>query len=73
MLDMVLDGTGEDDAFDVAADGGQRLGIHRMVDALDLLLDDRSFVKVGGYIMRRGADQLDAAGIGLLIRRNGGC
>ena len=38
-----------------------------VADALDVLLDDRAFVEIGGDVMRGGADQLDAALIGLVV------
>ncbi len=42
------------------------LGRLRMRDAGDILLDDRSLIQILGNIVRRGADQLDAALIGRL-------
>ena len=46
----------------------KRLGIHRVVDPLDVLLDDRAFVQVAGDEVGGGADQLDAALVRLRIR-----
>src|SRR5450830_2177022 len=53
-------GVGQHHAFDVAADGGNRLGAHGVVDPLDVLLDDGAFIEVAGDEMGSGADQLDA-------------
>ena len=39
-----------------------------MVDADDLLFDDRSLVQVGCHVMRRRAHQLDAAVVCLVVR-----
>ena len=39
--------------LDIATDRNQLLNRHRMVDALDILLDDRTFVEAGGNIVRR--------------------
>ncbi len=39
-----------------------------MRDTLDVLLDDRTFIEVGGDVVRRGPDQFDAAAMGLVIR-----
>ena len=55
-------------AFDIAALADQVVGRVAVADALDVLLDDRPFVEVGGDIMRGGADQLDAALMGLVVR-----
>ncbi|SOY77999.1 conserved hypothetical protein [Cupriavidus taiwanensis] len=67
-LDKGLDGARERDAFDVASDREQLLRPVRMIDALDCLLDDRSFVEIVGDEMRRRADQLDAPRMRLVIR-----
>jgi hypothetical protein len=68
VFDEPFDGARQHHAFDVAADGGEGLGAHGMVDPLDVLLDDRPFVEFAGDEMRGGADQLDAALVGLRIR-----
>ncbi len=54
-------------AFDIPADRDVILGRLRMGDAGDVLLDDRTLVEIGGDVMRRRADQLYAALIGLLV------
>ena len=61
VLDMPAHRARQHHAFDVAADGGEVLGRHRVVHALHVLLDDRAFVEVGGDVVRGGADQLDTA------------
>ena len=38
-----------------------------MIDALHDLLDDRPLVEVAGHVMGGGADQLDAAAVGLMV------
>jgi hypothetical protein len=40
----------------------------RVIDPLDVLLDDRAFVEVGGDVVRGGADQLHATRMGLVVR-----
>ena len=65
---MPAHGAGQHHAFDVAADRGDLLGRHRVVDPLDVLLDDRALVEVGGDVVRGRADQLDAARMGLEVR-----
>ncbi len=55
-------------AFDIPALADEVLGLVVVRDALDVLLDDRSFVEIGGDIVRRGADQLDTARMRLVIR-----
>ena len=39
-----------------------------MGDACDILFNDRTFIKIGRYIMGRRPDQFDTAFIGLPIR-----
>jgi hypothetical protein len=68
MLDMVFDRAGEYHIFDIAPDSRQFLRCQRVIDPFHLLLDDRAFVQIGRHIMGRGADQLDPAVIGLLVR-----
>ena len=58
---------GEHAALDVAALADQVLGRVAMADPLDVLLDDRPLVEVGGDIMRGGADHLHAARMRLVI------
>ena len=66
---------GEDLALDVAALVDELLGREVMVHASDALLNDRAFIEVGGDEVGRGADDLDAAlvrlvvGLGALERR----
>jgi hypothetical protein len=62
------DGASQYRAFAVTAYGGQLGGRHGMVDACDILFDDRPLVQVAGHVVRRGADQLDTTFEGLLVR-----
>lgn len=41
---MQLDGTGENAGFDIASDGHKIVGLHDMTDALDVLLDNWTFI-----------------------------
>ena len=43
-----------------------------MVDADDVLLDDRAGIEFAGYVVAGGADQLDAAFVGLMVRLGAG-
>ena len=52
---------GEHRRLDVAAGGDELLGGVGVVDAGDVLLDDRALVEVAGDVVGGGADQLDAA------------
>ena len=63
---MGVHGARQNLAFDIAADRDIILGRLRMGDAGNVLLDNRAFVEIGSNIMRRRADQLDAALIGCL-------
>ena len=68
VLGVPLHGAGEHGALDVGAAGLQVGGIHRVVHAGDVLLDDRALVEVFRDVVRGGADELDAALLGLAVR-----
>ena len=63
-----LDGLGEGARLLVLADRHELGGGARVVDAHDVLLDDRALVEVARHEMRRRADELHAAGVRLLVR-----
>ena len=65
MLAVPLDRARQGAAFDIAACRNIVLGVQGVSDALHRLIDDRAFVQIAGDIMRGGADQLDAAIMGL--------
>src|SRR5690606_2955103 len=65
VLAVPADGAGEGQALDVAAHGHQLLRAVAVVDAGDLLFDDRPLVEVGGDVVGGGADQLHGAGVRL--------
>ncbi|SUS06260.1 exported hypothetical protein [uncultured Defluviicoccus sp.] len=67
-LDMPLDGSRQDDVLDIPAHHHQALGAMAVTDTLDRLLDNRSLVEVLSHIMSGGADNLDTALVGLLVR-----
>src|SRR5437868_14761506 len=46
----------------------QHLGRVGVIDPLDDLLDDRAFVEIVADVVGRGADHLDAAIVGLVVR-----
>src|SRR5215475_14374555 len=58
---------GEDLCLDVTAGLGQALRGERVVHPDHVLLDDRTLVQVRGYVVGGGADQFDAARVGLVI------
>ena len=64
---MIADRACQHATLDVAALADEILGRVAMADALDVLVDDRSLVEIAGDVMRRGADQLDAALMGLVV------
>src|SRR5690349_18072724 len=68
VLAVPLHGAGQHLALGVAADGGEILHRVRMVHPRHVLLDDRTLVQVGGHVVRRGADQLHAAVVRLVVR-----
>src|ERR1700723_1758883 len=54
-------------ALDIAAFADEILGRIAVADALDVLIDDRTFVERAGDVMRGGADQFDAALMRLMV------
>src|SRR3546814_12597660 len=64
---MGVDGPSKNLAFDIAAERDVVFGALRMGDTHRVLLDDRAFVQVCRHVMRRRADQLYAALVGLLV------
>lgn len=54
-------GAGQHGAFDVGADTHQIVNGVRVVDADNVLFDDRPLVENFGHVVGGGADQLDAA------------
>ncbi len=67
VLEMMPHGARQHAAFDVAALANQIAGRIAVADAFDILVDDRAFIERAGDIMRGGADQLDAALMGLMV------
>src|ERR1700761_1403534 len=67
IFQMITDGARQDAPFDVAALAHEIVGRVAMADALDVLVDDRPLVEIGGDVVRGGADQLDAAVMGLVV------
>ena len=68
VLGMPLHGLGERAALHVPAHLDELLRRAPVVHPDDFLLDDRSLVQGGGDVVRRGADQLHTAGMGLVVR-----
>src|SRR5690606_40506058 len=68
VLDMQADRPGEDRPLDVAADGLELGYVVAVVDAGDVLFDDGPGVQLLGDVVRRGADDLHAPLVGLLVR-----
>lgn len=61
------DGSSQRDALDVGPLGREPGGAHAVVDLDDGLLDDGALVEVGGGEVGGGADDLDAAVVGLVV------
>src|SRR5580658_6093689 len=68
VLEHVGDGASEHAALDVAPLAHQILGRVAVADALDILLDDRALVEIGGDEVRRRSDQLNTSRVRLMIR-----
>ena len=58
-FDVLLDGTREDDLFEIFPLIDQISDGVFVGDSDDLLLDDRSGIQLGRYVMARGPDDLD--------------
>ena len=67
VLEELATRAGQHAALDVAPLAHQIVGRVAVADALDVLLDDRALVEIGGDEMRGRADQLDAARMRLVI------
>ena len=66
-LGVPLDGAIERHGLELAADHRQVLGRLGVIDPVDLLLDDRTLIKIGRHVVRGGADQLDPPLVGLVV------
>ena len=58
----------ESSALDVGAQSCEVVDVMAVVDAHDVLFDDRPFIKGFGDVVRRGADEFDVAFLGAPIR-----
>jgi hypothetical protein len=58
---------GEHHALHVAAEAGHLVGAHGVIDAGHVLLDDRALIEIARGVVGGRADELDAAGVGLVI------
>ncbi len=67
MLGVPAHGAGQHRGLDLAADGDHLPRAGGVAYAAHVLLDDRAVVEVGGDVMGGGADQLDAAGVRLVV------
>ncbi len=63
-----MDCAGKDLALHIPAERDVIIRALRMGDAYGVLFDDGAFVEIRSDVMRRRADQLHAALVGLLIR-----
>ncbi len=60
VLEVPTQTSGEHGPLDVPADPQEFADVIGVVDSGGVLLDDGTFVKVGGHIVTRGADQFDS-------------
>ena len=67
VLGMPAHRAGERSTLHVLAQPHHVLHRAAVVHPFDVLLDDRPLVEVGGDVVRGGADELDAAGVGLRV------
>lgn len=67
MLDMQLDGSREHHGFDVTAYGYEVFWVQEVIGALDVLLDDGTFVQIFRHIVRCGTDELHATLVRLMV------
>src|SRR5690606_6142992 len=59
-IQMVADSAGKHTPFDIAALADEAVRRIEVGDPLDILLDDRTFIQIAGYVVGRRADQLHA-------------
>jgi hypothetical protein len=67
MLGTPFDGACEHDALHISAHCRAVLDTHRMIHARDVLLDDRTFIKILRDVVRGGANELHTPVVRLLI------
>src|SRR5690606_36225686 len=68
VLNVAANRPRENQRLYVAAYPSQFFGAHAVIDPFDVLLNDGAFIQVCRYVMRSGADNFDASGVGLVIR-----
>src|SRR5262249_30272774 len=66
-LEVRSDRPREDDSLYVTSYANELVGTERVRDALDVLLDDRTFVEVFGRVVSCGSDELDSPRVRLVI------
>jgi hypothetical protein len=71
-LAVPVDGASQRQALGVAADGDELVGAGTVIDADDVLLDDRSLVQIGGDVVGGGAHEFHSAAMGLVVRLGSG-
>ena len=69
---MGVDGAGENDFFEVAAEAHEIVDALAVGDADDVLFDDGAFVEGFGDVVGGGADDFDAAVVGGVIGAGAG-
>jgi hypothetical protein len=67
VLDVVADALGDGVALAVAAEADEVGGGVEVMHAFDFLLDDGPGIEIGGDVVAGGADEFDAALVGLLV------
>ena len=67
VFQMVAHGAGQHAAFNVPPLAHEIIRRVAMGDALHILLDNRAFIEIRGDVMRRGADEFDAALMRLVV------
>lgn len=68
VLNMPFDGTGQNHPLNRTSNALQLINIIAVADPLNILLDNRSAIKLLGHVMGSRPDDLDSALIGLGIR-----
>jgi hypothetical protein len=68
VLDVPVHRPRQHNILDVTTDARHLLRTEAVIDALNGLLDDRSGIEVGHYVVRGRTDQLHSEGVRLVIR-----
>ena len=68
VLNMASYRSGKHEGFDIAANFGQLFRTKRVINTLNILLNDGALIQVSRHVMSSGANDFDATVVSLVIR-----